>query len=745
MIKRRAGVLMGLLGVLLLFTAAVAQACPPGKAEIRVKKLTVPSSDTTTEFVFTGAVATTLRNNQQSSLIAVNPGTYTVTEAGKDGWVLGGITCSGDPTGNSTGDVATRTATFNVAAGEVVTCTFTNVARLRLTSICTPADHFPQERYWRISNPTGTDIAFALDVVGSPNDLSGTAPAGDSFWYTPAVGGPNTTLLMVNGIQHDVKASSNNSGCYEIRVEKVADPAENDVFSFTGGLGSFDLQDPDASSRTFGGLGPGSYSIAEVVPQGWSLDEAVCDARDWEATENGVTVHFGRARTPVESVTCTFYNTEQGRIMVEKVVPGGSPQSFSFDGSWADFSLTDGAVPHDSGYLEPGDYSVSEVLPLLADWYNTSAQCSTGPDGRVMPPDAIELRGGETVACVFVNEYVPRPNPGRIIVKKATSPVGAPAIPFSFDPSWSADNFVLSNGGSHDSGLLTPGIYTVAEVLPLTADWSAGPVACDDGSAVSAIGLSPGETVTCTFDNTYQQVQGPKASLTIIKDAAPLVEPDDTLFRFRGTLGSFRLADGGSRTFAELDPGAYAVAEVLPAGWQFDRVECLAGDWEAEGRSVTVNLSEGEAAVCTFYNQEERVAGPAGALTIVKQTIPAGGVGFSFTPSENLGDPFTLDDQGSVTFNELAAGAYTVAEDDPGSDWALQQVECTAGAYVVEGASVTVNLAGGEAAVCTFTNAAGELPYTGAQARMMPVIVAGLWALLLGLALVAWPARREST
>ena len=68
-------------------------------------------------------------------------------------------------------------------------------------------------------------------------------------------------------------------------------------------------------------------------------------------------------------------------------------------------------------------------------------------------------------------------------------------------------------------------------------------------------------------------------------------------------------------------------------------------------------------------------------------------------------------------------------------------MECTVADYEVDGASVTVNLAEGEAVVCTFTN--GELPYTGAQPLNLPLVVAGLAALFMGMALALWSLTRE--
>ena len=365
-----------------------------------------------------------------------------------------------------------------------------------------------------------------------------------------------------------------------------------------------------------------------------------------------------------------------------------------------------------------------------------------GTDWRF--PDGSSGERQQTLIIVLQNGPCPT---GRIIVKKIALPDGAPAQSFSFDPSWGAD-FALSNGESADSGLLPTGVYSVAEMMPLPAGWSPTGASCDDGSSPNAIGLSGGEVVTCTFTNTYQQIDDPKGSLTIIKVATPLVAGDATLFPFLASLGDFTLADGESKVFTELDPGAYSVSETLPVSadpnsvWRLEGIECTANSFsvDEDNLSVTVNLAESEAAVCTFYNTEESVSGPTGSLTIIKQTVPAGGTGFDFDAG-SLGT-FGLDDDGSVTFDQLAAGAYTVAENDPGGEWAFAQVDCTALDWEQSGASVTVNLAEGEAAVCTFQN--GQLPYTGPQPFMMPLLIAALWGLLAGLALMVWPWMRKA-
>ena len=247
------------------------------------------------------------------------------------------------------------------------------------------------------------------------------------------------------------------------------------------------------------------------------------------------------------------------------------------------------------------------------------------------------------------------------------------------------------------------------------------------------------QAATAAEPAPQELVSSPTASLTITKAADPFGAEDDTVFEFGGSLGGFSLADGESVTFAGLEPGAYTVAEVLPAGWRFDGVTCLGVEPEVSAGepAMTVTLRMGEPAACTFYNYQEQVQGPAASLTVVEQTTPAGGEGFSFDAGE-LGT-FTLADGGSQVFSELAAGTYTVAQDDPGGDWLFRQVQCRAGDYQAAGATVTVNLGEGEAAVCTFTNGTGELPFTGLGQLMLPLLIAGVWALLVGLVVVIWP------
>jgi hypothetical protein len=90
------------------------------------------------DFAFTSTVAgntsfsldddadNTLSNTK--TMTNVLPGSYTVTETALTGWDLTSLVCV-DPTTNSSVNLGTGVATINLAAGETVTCTYTNTKR----------------------------------------------------------------------------------------------------------------------------------------------------------------------------------------------------------------------------------------------------------------------------------------------------------------------------------------------------------------------------------------------------------------------------------------------------------------------------------------------------------------------------------------------------------------------------------------------------------------------------------------
>jgi hypothetical protein len=89
-----------------------------------------------------------------------------------------------------------------------------------------------------------------------------------------------------------------------------------------------------------------------------------------------------------------------------------------------------------------------------------------------------------------------------------------------------------------------------------------------------------------------------------------------------------------------------------------------------------------------------------GTITVVKETDPAGGSGFSF--AGDLG-AFSLDDGGDREFSDLAPGDYDVTE-VAASGWELDSVVCTGGDSSSIADGVTIHLDSGEDITCTFSN-----------------------------------------
>jgi hypothetical protein len=103
--------------------------------------------------------------------------------------------------------------------------------------------------------------------------------------------------------------------------------------------------------------------------------------------------------------------------------------------------------------------------------------------------------------------------PGRIVVVKEVTEGSDDSVSFDFTASYDGDGFSLADGQQNDSGDLAPGTYSVSESVP--DGWSLTSATCDDGSQTSAIEVSEGETVTCTFVNAITDEVGASIQVTV--------------------------------------------------------------------------------------------------------------------------------------------------------------------------------------------------------------------------------------
>jgi hypothetical protein len=359
---------------------------------------------------------------------------------------------------------------------------------------------------------------------------------------------------------------------------------------------------------------PGSgYSLSETVPSGWDQTGATCSDGSPIANIN---------LSPGEQVTCTFVNQKRGSITIFKDAQPNSAQDFSFTAggglSPSSFQLDDDSDPTLSNahvfqnVRAASGYSVSESVP--AGWVQ-SATCS---DGSALT--SISVSPGEDVVCTFTNK-----KRGTIIAVKDAQPNDPQDFSFSAGGGLSPSGFQLdddSNASLSNTQTfndVAPGSgYSLSETVP--SGWEQTGATCDDGSPVSDIDVSAGETVTCTFANRK------RGTITVVKDTVP-DDPQDFTFTAGGGLSpsSFQLDDDSdpdlpnTQTFTDVVPGSgYSVSESLPAGWMQAGATCN------DGSPVSsIDVSAGENVTCTFLNSHSGFPRPKGATPVLVALVPA--------------------------------------------------------------------------------------------------------------------------
>jgi hypothetical protein len=246
-----------------------------------------------------------------------------------------------------------------------------------------------------------------------------------------------------------------------------------------------------------------------------------------------------------------------------------------------------------------GTFTVEEQP--VAGWDLTDVTCTegatpeTGTDG--LPTGLVTLTAapGDVVDCTYTNT-----KRGRIRVDVVTDPSGDPQ---SFDfmlsggPDAIGQGFPLADGSPlHDSGEVRPGVYSL-QALSALAAWDMTGAACDDGSPIDAIGLDPGEIVTCTVNYVK------RGTILVLQTTDPAGDPQSFDFSLTGgpdaIVQAFSLADGQAPYSSGLvRSGSYAVAQT-DAGVAWDLSLATCDDGSPVG---AVSLQPGETVTCTFAN-----------------------------------------------------------------------------------------------------------------------------------------------
>jgi hypothetical protein len=211
------------------------------------------------------------------------------------------------------------------------------------------------------------------------------------------------------------------------------------------------------------------------------------------------------------------------------------------------FSLKDGQSKTITNVVAGSAKTVTEDNPG-PNYQLTSINCdastvpapnrSTNTTTRAV---TFSIAAGETLDCTFTNTK----QQGHIVVDKVTDPSGdSQSFDFTLEggPSNLAQQFSLTDAADpHDSGAILPGSgYDASETVP--PDWELSSVSCDSGeSNEHNITVEPGETVTCTFNNSKQTTSIATEQSFIPQDKATITGTGSGTFD--GTV-DFRLFSG---------------------------------------------------------------------------------------------------------------------------------------------------------------------------------------------------------
>jgi len=536
------------------------------RGQITLLKTTSPSSSDSFEFthnVVGAAVPASPFNidaGTEEFFLDVVPGSYLITESDPTpAYDLDNIICV-DGAGNvvdSTVDVDAREATVNVDPGETVACEFNNFKRGSLTVVKLLSAVGPATMDFDFTSaavgpftltPSGVDVAGSdsttfTNLISGDYDLAEDDPFAAGWELVSATCDDGTDLLDPNApipgsvfvdVGQDVSCTFINAPLGSSTIIKTTIGGD-DTFDFTGTAQNGETNPMDGLMLTTVDGVPATMDFSfqlspngnpftvteEPIPGGWALTDIFCSE---DGTQDS-TVDIPNATASInvdfaEAVTCTFTNTADASLVIQKAtVPGGLADSFTFtsdgvvdwDGSAATTTgLVDGDSDSQTG--QPGPYEAHETVP--AGFTVTGISCSgetlstiqigVGTPAFEDGDDFVEvdLAAGETVTCVFENTAL-----GSITIAKSTVS-GDGSFPFNSPELGGFQLDTVANSAETTFSDLLPGDYMIGEMVPV--GWSLTDIQCAGETNTTfnitnpsvTVSLLDGEDIRCTFTNT---------------------------------------------------------------------------------------------------------------------------------------------------------------------------------------------------------------------------------------------------
>nr|WP_240451213.1 DUF11 domain-containing protein [Wenzhouxiangella sp. XN201] len=323
----------------------------------------------------------------------------------------------------------------------------------------------------------------------------------------------------------------------------------NGSFDFSGDLGNFTIATSGGSGSDLStNLSPGSYTVTETVPAGWSLTSISCVSDSGSSTSvsaPSATIDLGSGG----DVTCTFTNTLLEPAIEITKTDGG--QIVSQQSSFA-YALS---------YTNTGELNLTDVVIT-----------------ETVPDDTTFNAAGST--------------PGWSCADGA-----GPGTTCEFD----VGNLAIDGSGSVDFGLTVDLLWSPDPETGQCDEQPSNPQVDNTASIVGNSDNGQASDNDSDFTPISVSCEDLEAGLTIEK----IVSDGDTsqAFEFTGSVSddgfdSFNLSHGQSQTFA-LPIGTYSVSETVPEGWELESATCTGGN-----TIENIELADGESVLCTFTNRE---------------------------------------------------------------------------------------------------------------------------------------------
>ena len=336
-----------------------------------------------------------------------------------------------------------------------------------------------------------------------------------------------------------------------VKIVKTSDDGKVSGITFTvkGGSVNQTVTSGSDGTITIPGLTPGSYTVTETVPAGYTADRA----------SQSVTVRNG------ETATVNFHNTRKtGSVKIIKTADDGkvSGIQFTVKGGSVNQTVTSGSdgtitVPG----LVPGQYTVTETVP-------ESYVCDN-------PSQTVTVEYDQTATVNFANKL----KQWRVAVTKVDAEAN---VRRSSDVTLEGAQYgVYKDGALQDTYTTDSSGHFTTDYYPCGSGWTLQEISAPTGYTVDPnsypIGAEPG-TVELAANDTAITVKERiiKGKLLIVKQDAltqtPLAGAVFSVMDETGaTVTEATTGEDGTATVEELPYGAYTAKETkAPDGYQLD-------------------------------------------------------------------------------------------------------------------------------------------------------------------------------